>query len=90
MSLLTALNHVFNFCLPAIWVGALLAFLGRRAAAAGGGTFGAFVRSWFINALVGIGVWVGGLIAFGVDAKMATYGALVVAISAVQWLRAPK
>jgi hypothetical protein len=46
--------------------------------------------SWWlhvaINSIAGVAVLVAGLWYFGVDGKMATYAALVVAIAGCQWL----
>lgn len=87
MGIFDALNHLFNFVLPAIGVSLMLALLLRLP------VFNRLVtrieRPWHKpvrrNILVGIVVLVAGLVVFGNDGKMATYGALVAAIAVSQW-----
>ena len=87
MGIFDALNHLFNFVLPAIGVSLMLAVLLRLP------VFNRLVtrieRPWYKpvrrNILVGIVVLVAGLVVFGNDGKMATYGALVAAIAVSQW-----
>ena len=77
--------HIASFLAPALAVAALVAgaarlLLPRRPDG----------RSWWahvaINLVVGVGVSTAGLWYFGVDGKMATYAALVVAIASAQWV----
>jgi hypothetical protein len=76
--------HFASFVAPAVAVAALVAgaariLLPRQADG----------RSWWsdvaINLVVGVGVSTAGLWYFGVDGKMATYAALVVAVATAQW-----
>ncbi|MCM2252628.1 MAG: hypothetical protein NDJ19_09755 [Ramlibacter sp.] len=78
------LLHLLGFTAPAIAVGVLIALAGalvvpRRSAA----------RSWraqaLINSVVGVLALAAGLWLFGVDGKMASYAALVVAVASGQW-----
>ncbi|RYF71288.1 MAG: hypothetical protein EOO29_30305 [Comamonadaceae bacterium] len=78
--------HLIGFAAPALAVGILVA-LGARLVVAGPAG-----RPWWmqsaLNSLVGLAVLAGGLWYWGVDGKMATYAALVLAISTRQWLGA--
>lgn len=76
--------HLLGFAAPALALAAFLAAAGpmllRRPRAA--------VRWWWqlaLNAAVGVAVLAVGLWHFGVDGKMATYAALVVAVAVTQW-----
>ncbi len=85
MPLLAALDHLLNFLAPAAGV-ALLLVAGTRV----------LMRkrppalSWRAQAAilfaVGAAVLVAGLVLFGRDGKMLTYGALVLACASSQWL----
>jgi hypothetical protein len=44
-----------------------------------------WMRQWSVNAFVGSLVLIAGLVWWGVDGKMATYGVLVLACASVQW-----
>ena len=79
------LLHLLSFLAPAATVALLVAggarvLMPKRAAG----------RSWIawaaINFVAGAAVLVAGLWYFGHDGKMATYGALVLAVASVQWL----
>jgi len=76
--------HLLSFAAPALAVAFLVA-LGARIALPGPTA----ARSWWgqgaVNALVGVLVLAAGLWHFGVDGKMATYAALVVAVASCQW-----
>jgi len=78
------LLHLMGFTAPAFFV-ALAVVFGSRIA--GGG---ALRLSWWthfaINFTVGVAVLALGLWHFGVDAKMATYAALVGAVATAQWM----
>ena len=85
MSPLDAIWHALNFCAPALGVAVLAAsmakLLWRHELA---------VVPWhrlaIWAALAGVAVLIGGLIAFGRDGKMLTYGALVVATALALWV----
>jgi membrane protease YdiL (CAAX protease family) len=91
MTVLAALIHIFNFILPAVFVGGLLAALAplvlriktKR-------TRQQVMRQWLINSIVGIAVLALGLWFYGVDGKMMSYTALVAtqALSQFMQLRA--
>jgi hypothetical protein len=76
--------HLIGFVAPAVAVALIVAFGARvvmpRTAA---------VRPWWlqsaINSIVGVLVLAAGLWHFGVDGKMATYAALVIAVASCQW-----
>jgi hypothetical protein len=85
MGPLDTLIHLLSFVAPALAVAVLVALaarviLPRRPAG----------LSWWshiaINSIAGVATLVAGLWYFGVDGKMATYAALVVAIAGCQWL----
>lgn len=85
MGALDLLFHLIGFAAPAVAVAALVALAARwvlpRSAAG---------RPWWlqaaINSIVGLLVLAAGLWHFGVDGKMATYAALVVAVASCQWV----
>ena len=78
------LIHLANFVLPALALGMVLALLAPI-----------YARKWpsartllaqaAINSVAGVLVLVAGLVLFGNDGKMATYGALVLATGTAQW-----
>ena len=85
MGPLDTLIHLLSFAAPALAVAVLVALaarviLPRQPQALPGGC------SVAINSIAGVAVLVAGLWYFGVDGKMATYAALVVAIAGSQWL----
>lgn len=77
--------HLSSFLAPAIAVGLLVALAARllppRQAAGG-----SWWRQAAINAAAGAAVLTAGLWYWGVDGKIATYGALVLAVATTQWL----
>ena len=85
MSLTDLLDHLLNFVAPAFVVGFLCAILGRysmrRSPRAP-----AWWAQGVINFAVGVVVLSAGLVVFGRDGMMATYGALVVACGTSQWV----
>lgn len=84
MGLLTQINHLFNFLLPALGLAACMvgvSWLRHRKAPLGMPLWGQFG----LHAGLGLAVLVGGLLYFGVDGKMATYAALCVVAATVQW-----
>ncbi|VTU14665.1 MULTISPECIES: hypothetical protein [unclassified Variovorax] len=85
MALLDLIDHLLNFIAPAFAVGFLCALLGRLAMRKAAGT-PAWWTQGAINFIVGIVVLAAGLIVFGHDGRMLTYGALVAACGTSQWL----
>lgn len=87
MSLPGLLIHLFNFVLPALVVGCLLAamapLLMKKARSH---------HSWLtqsgINAASGLLALLVGLVFFGRDGKMLTYAAMVMACASSQWFTA--
>lgn len=76
--------HLIGFTAPAVAVAVLVALAARLLMPGR-----ANVRPWWlesaINSIVGVLVLVAGLWHFGVDGKMATYAALVLAVASCQW-----
>lgn len=85
MGPLDLLNHLFNFFAPALVVGVVLAlaapFLYKKKLVAR-----VLLRHVAINFVASAVVCVAGLWFFGRDAKMASYGAMLVAASLAQAL----
>jgi hypothetical protein len=76
--------HLMGFAAPALFVALAVTFGARFVGAAP-----VPLRWWAqaaINFTAGLGVLLAGLWYFGVDGKMATYAALVLAIAAAQWI----
>ena len=78
------LIHLANFVLPALALGLVLAVLApvftrNRLVAR------TLIAQAAINSVAGVLVLVAGLVLFGNDGKMATYGALVLASGTAQW-----
>lgn len=86
MGPLAALDHLLGFAAPAFFVAVVVAALARLFWREARG------RSWPVtllaNALCGLAALAGGLVFFGHDGKMATYGALVLAVATSQWVLA--
>lgn len=86
MGPLDALNHLLNLFLPALGLGTLASaaakLLWRRELAAL-----AWRRLAVPACVASAGVVLGGLVLFGRDGKMATYGAMVVVCSFTLWWR---
>ena len=81
-----ALNHVVNFLLPALGVGALAAALAKLCwRQTLRGVPWTALAGW--AAAAGAAASIGGLIATGRDGAMATYAALVVAVALALWWR---
>jgi hypothetical protein len=76
--------HLLSFVAPAIAVALLVALAARVVTPRTPGIY-----SWWaqaaINSIVGVLVLAAGLWHFGVDGKMATYSALLVAVASCQW-----
>lgn len=84
MGLWSLLIHLTNFVLPALAVGALLALFapllaGKRHSAR------TITAQAALNFVAGVVALVAGMVVFGNDGKMATYGALVLATGTAQW-----
>jgi len=77
--------HLLSFVAPALAVAVLVA-LAARVIMPRWPTGPAWWVHIAINFIAGVAALVAGLWYFGVDGKMATYAALVVAIAACQWL----
>ena len=86
MGFFDAIFHLSGFVAPALALGLLLPLVARwvlpRSAAARYRVQAAVVCG------AGIAALVGGLVLFGRDGKMATYGALVLAAATAQWFLA--
>lgn len=84
MGPLDLINHFLNFLAPALVVGSLLAlvapFFSKKWRSAHAVIVQAAINSVAGMLALGLGLWY-----FGHDAKMATYGAMVVAGASVQW-----
>ncbi len=84
MGLWSLLIHLANFVLPALALGLGLAvlasfFMQKRVSAR------TVIAQAAINSIAGVLVLAAGLVFFGNDGKMATYGALVLACGSAQW-----
>lgn len=82
MGLWAALIHGVNLVLPALVVATLLALLPMRPAPSG---WRARARLGAVLAAVGVGELVFGMVLWGRDGMMATYGALVLVMGSVAW-----
>jgi hypothetical protein len=85
MGPITVSLHLLSFLAPVLAVAVLVALGGRLLLPAPR----ALVSWWVqlgLNAVVGAAVLGLGLSHFGVDGKMATYAALVLAVAACQWV----
>jgi hypothetical protein len=84
MGPLDLLFHVLGFVAPALAVAFMVAG-GARMFIRGRTPDGSWWGHAAINSIVGVLVLGAGLWYFGVDGKMATYAALVVAVASCQW-----
>lgn len=87
MGLLDLINHFVNFIAPACAVGTLLAWLAPWIKPNFAVTHGRWWQVLF-NSVAGMVALAAGLWFFGHDGKMATYGAMVLAVATTQWLGA--
>jgi len=87
MGPLDLLIHLLNFAAPALAVAAAVASCARYLVPGSAAAVSWWV-SFAINSVAGLAVSAAGLWHFGVDGKMATYAALVVAVGSSQWLLA--
>ena len=78
MTLLNALGHLVNFCLPAAWMAAAAVLCGGLVLPAGRA---GWPRRLACDFGVGLGVLAAGLALLGSDGKMLTWAALVVAVA---------
>ncbi|HEY1102088.1 MAG TPA: hypothetical protein VGE70_01585 [Burkholderiaceae bacterium] len=87
MGPIDALNHFVNFFAPALFVAGALWGVARLLPRKAGKKKAP--RAWLpfvVNAAVGSAALVAGLLLFGRDGKMASYGLLVVCCALSQWL----
>lgn len=84
MGLLDLTNHLINFLAPAVVVGLLLALVTPIFLKKWPSTH-AVIAQTAINSVAGMAALVLGLWVFGRDAKMASYGAMLVSVASVQW-----
>jgi hypothetical protein len=77
--------HLLGFFAPAMAVAALVAAASRLIMSRGSAGLSAWAHA-AINFVVGGLVLTAGLWVFGVDGKMLTYAALVLAVASSQWL----
>jgi uncharacterized membrane protein YraQ (UPF0718 family) len=88
MTFLSALLHLLNFILPAVFVGGLLAAFAPLALRIKvKRTRQQVLRQWLINSLVGIAALALGLCFYGVDGKMMSYAALVLTCGLAQFIQ---
>jgi hypothetical protein len=87
MGPLEQILHTFNFMAPA-WGVALFCVLTARLTALRGLPMASWslMKQILLSGVLGTAVLVGGLVLWGVDGKMATYSALVIACGTAQWL----
>jgi hypothetical protein len=78
-------SHLLSFAAPALAL-ALIVALAARALLPRQRALLSWWAQLALNAAVGVAVLALGLWHFGVDGKMATYAALVVAVAAAQWI----
>jgi hypothetical protein len=79
------LIHLLNFAAPALAL-ALLVAAGCRVLISGQSGRSSWIVSFASNFIAGLLASAVGLWHFGVDGKMATYAALVLAVATSQWL----
>lgn len=84
MGFLDLLFHILGFTAPALAIAFLVAG-GARIFIRSAPAVGSWWKHAAINSIVGVLVLASGLWYFGVDGKMATYAALVVAVASSQW-----
>jgi uncharacterized membrane-anchored protein len=84
MGSLDLLLHLLSFIAPAISVALLVTLAGRIVMPRRSAPLSWWAEA-LANSIVGVLVLAAGLWHFGVDGKMATYAALVVAVASCQW-----
>ena len=87
MGPLAQIIHTFSFIAPA-WAVAVFCVLAARFAARRWLPLArwSLLKQTLVSGVVGTAVLTGGLVLWGVDGKMATYSALVIACGSVQWV----
>ena len=83
MTLLQLLFHLLNFVLPALAMAVLMPWAGRWVMGPGALAWRCHF-AWHL--LAGVAVLLGGLVLQGRDGAMATYAALVLVASSLEWL----
>jgi hypothetical protein len=87
MGLYEQLIHVLNFMAPAWGLALFCAICARGLTRLGLPRAAWRVRTQvWVNGVLGVAVLLAGLVLWGVDGKMATWGALVFASGTCQWL----
>lgn len=85
MTVLSLLNHLLNFAMPALALAVLLVLAGhvlwRQQAREGG-----WLRPLALHSMVGCAVLAAGLVLLGRDGRVLTYTVLVLACATSQWL----
>jgi len=84
MDLISVFFHLLNFALPALVTGTLLALLAPLVGVRRRPAF-SLVQQMLVNALSGVLALIAGLLYFGHDGKMASYGAMVLLCASAQW-----
>ena len=88
MTFLSALLHILNFILPAVFVAGLLAVVTPMALRIKiKRTRQQVMRQWLVNSLVGMAALALGLWFYGVDGKMMSYAALVLTCGLSQFVQ---
>ena len=77
-------NHLLNFVLPALAVAGLLVALSPLLGRPAKGAWGRWAQ-WAAGSAAGCAALVAGLVCFGRDGQMASYGLLVGATALSQW-----
>lgn len=77
-------NHLFNFVLPALGVAGAMVALSPLLGAPKKGALGRWAQ-WGLTSAAGCAALVAGLVWFGRDGQMASYGLLVAAAALGQW-----
>lgn len=85
MDLVDLIWHVGGFLLPALFVSATVV-LSSRWLRGSVRTLSPWWLQFAVNALVGVGVLLAGLVLTGQDGRMLSYGGLVLAIASCQYL----
>lgn len=85
MGLLDILNHLLNFVAPAAAIALVLVLAGRLVGSRTPVALSWWAR-WAILFAVGVATLAAGLVVWGRDGKMASYGMLVLACATCQWV----
>jgi hypothetical protein len=88
MNFFTALLHLCQFVLPAVFVGGIVALLAPKILRIKTSrTYSKLMKQWFLNSLAGTAALAAGLWFYSVDGKMMTYALMVLCCAVVQWLQ---